>query len=221
MCKKNYKMKKSYLLFTAIITTVIITACSSARQSGVWVNTEKIQGKSFNKIFIIVMTANVEARAKLENDLAAAAVLKGYNAVKSIDVMPPTLSDPKSESKEQIAAKVKESGCDAVLVTSLLKKEESSRYIPGAGDYSMLPYYSWGGRYRSYYSHWYPTLYSPGYYTNENTYFMQSNLYDAASEEVMWSVQSKVFAPSSLDSFSKEYIYGLIKRLENENLLKK
>jgi hypothetical protein len=49
---------------------------------------------------------------------------------------------------------------------------------------------------------------------------MQSNLYDVASEEIMWSVQSNVFDPSSLSQFSKAYTSQLIKQLKEEGLLK-
>ena len=57
--------------------------------------------------------------------------------------------------------------------------------------------------------------------TKEKTYFMQGNLYDAASEEIMWSVQSKIFNPSSVKKFSKSYTASLVKQLEQEKLLKK
>jgi hypothetical protein len=50
---------------------------------------------------------------------------------------------------------------------------------------------------------------------------MQSNLYDAATEELMWSVQSEVFNPSSLNNFSKSYMNTLVKQLTRQNLLKK
>jgi hypothetical protein len=50
---------------------------------GVWVNTEKIQGKSFTNIFIVVMTADIEARSVIENDLAAAAVAKDIRPLKA------------------------------------------------------------------------------------------------------------------------------------------
>jgi hypothetical protein len=214
-------MKKNHLL-SVITIAFILAACSSTKEStGVWVNKEKIQGKSFNNVFIVVMSADIEARSQLENDLAAVAVSKGYKAVKSIDVMPPTFTDSKTPAKEEIVNKVKTSGCDAVFVASLLKKEEDVRYTPGTTAYSVRPYYSWSGNYYGYYSHWYPTVSTPSYYTKEKTYFMQSNLYDAASEEIMWSVQSEVFNPSSVKRFSKLYTSGLVKQLESENLLKK
>jgi len=206
-----------------IAIAFIFAACSSAKEStGVWVNPEKIPGKSFGNIFILVMTADIQARVQLENDLAAVATSKGYRTVKSYEAIPFDLKDLKMPSKEEIVNKVKASGCDAVFVASLLKKEEDVRYTPGTTAYSVMPYYSYSGNnYSGYYSHWQPTVSTPAYYAHDKTYFMQSNLYEAASEEIMWSAQSRVFDPSDLSRFSKSYISTLLKQLEKEKLLKK
>jgi hypothetical protein len=196
-------------------------ACASTKSTGVWVNKEKIAGKQFSKLFIVVMTADVEARVKIENDLAAEANERGYETVKSIDVMPPNLKDPAAPSKEDILQKVKESNCDGAFVASLLRQEEDVRYTQGTTAYSIMPYYTWHGNIVGYYSRWQPVIYQPGYYTKDKSYFMQSNLYHVASEEIMWSVQSEVFNPSSVAKFSKSYTNTLIKQLEKEGLLKK
>jgi len=210
---------KKFLPF--VLFGLILQGCSPYKEStGVWVNKEKIQGKSYSSIFIIVMTDNLEARALLENNLASLAQQKGYKVVKSMDVMPPRLKDAAMPSKEDIIKKVKESNADGVFVASLLKKEEDVRYTPGTTAYSMSPYNTWNGNFFGYYSHWYPTVYNEGYYTKEKNYFMQSNLYDVATEEIMWSVQSTVFDPSSLTKFSKAYTSQLIKQLKEEGLLK-
>ena len=135
--------------------------------------------------------------------------------------MPPSLTNPSLPEREEIVSKVKSSNCDAVVVASLLKKEEDIRYVPGTTSYSPLPYYTWSGNYYGYYRHWYPTVYQPGYYEKNKTYFMQANLYDVATEEMMWSVQSEVFNPASIKKFSKSYTSTLVKQLEKANLLRK
>ena len=74
-------MKKN--LFVLFTITAILAACTSTKEStGVWVNKEKIKGKSFNKLFIVVMTADPEARATVENDLARVATSRGHPVVK-------------------------------------------------------------------------------------------------------------------------------------------
>ena len=211
-------MKKD-LLFLVIITGLIFANCSSPKEStGVWVNKEKIQGKSFHKVFIVVLTADIEARMQVESDLAAVAVARGHEVVKSLDVIPFVLSDPKAPTREEVVSKVKESGCDAVFIAALLKKEEDVHFEPGKTAYAKQPYYTY---YTGYYSHWYQSVNTRDYYSHEKNYFMQSSLYEAASEEIMWSVQSDIFNPSSLKEFSRTYTSTLIKQLEKEKLLKK
>ncbi|MEN9686024.1 MAG: hypothetical protein RLZZ28_1810 [Bacteroidota bacterium] len=213
-------MKK--VLAAGITIIALMVSCKTPQQStGVWINKEKITGKKFSNIFILVMSADLEARSMLENDLAKIAGEKGYKTVKSIDVMAPTLQDSKLPSKETIVAKVKESGCDAVFIASLLKKDESVRYTPGQEAYSVQPYYTWSGNYIGYYSHWQPTVSTASYYTQEKAYFMQSNLYETASQEIMWSVQSQVFDPKNIGKFSKSYTSTLVGQLSQEGLLKK
>jgi hypothetical protein len=50
---------------------------------------------------------------------------------------------------------------------------------------------------------------------------MLSNLYDVATEEIMWSIKSEVFDPSSLASFSRLYTKNLFTKLQEAKLLKK
>ena len=210
-------IKRNYLL-PIMITGFILAACSTSKEStGVWVNKEKMQGKSYQKIFLIVMTADIEARSIIETDLAKAAASKGFQVVKSIDVLPVVMSDPKMPTKDEVVSKVKETGCDAVFIASLLKKEEDVRFEPGTTTYSIRPYYTY---YSGYYSQWYPAVSTSDYYSKEKTYFMQSNFYDAASEEIMMSVQSKIFDPSSLKLFSGNYTYTLFNQLKKEKIIK-
>ncbi len=214
-------MKKNQLL-SIIAVAFIFAACSSSKEpTGVWVNKEKIQGKKFTNIFFMVITADIQARVNLENELEAVAVSRGLKAVKSIDVLPPSLNDPKKlPTKEEIVNKVKASGCDGVFIASLLKKDDSLRYTPETQSYTVVPYYAYTGNYYGFYSNISRGASRPDYYTEDKTYFILSNLYDAASEEIMWSAQSKVFNPSSLAAFSKKYISTLLDQLATEKLLK-
>jgi hypothetical protein len=198
-------MKKNS--FVLLIITFVFAACTPPKEStGVWVNKDKIQGKSFSKLFIVVLTADPEARMTIENDIAAIATSRGHPVVKSIDVIETDIKNPKVPTKEEVVAKIKETGCDGVFVAALLKKEEAVGFSQGN---------------TAYYTYWYPSVSTPDYYSHDKTYVMQSNLYDVASEEIMWSVQSKIFDPETLKKFSKAYTSTLIKQLEKEKLIKK
>lgn len=219
-------MKKIYSV-AIIILILILNACSSTKKStgegsgDVWVNEEKIKDKSFQSVFIVVMTADIQARVQIENDLATVATSKGYKAVKSVDVIPSSLDKPKIPAIEEIEAKLKESGCDAIFIASLLNKNESVRYVQGKTTYSQRPDYTFYGSFLGYYSNWYPAVSTPDYYAHDKKYFMESNLYDVASGEIMWSVQSQIFNPESIKKFSSEYTVDLIESLESNKVLQK
>jgi hypothetical protein len=214
-------MKSIYWL-SAIIITVIFAACSSPKEStDVWINKEKIKGKQYSNLFILVVTADIQARVRLESDLSNVATSRGLKTVKSVDVMPFDINDPKKPTKEEVVSKIKASGCDAVFIASLLKKEDRMKYTEGKTAYTPMTSYTPAGNYYAYYSGTYNTVSTPSYYTQDKVYLMQSNLYDAASEEKMWSVNSEVFNPSNIDAFSKSYTKTLISKLKKARLVKK
>lgn len=80
---------KRVCALSVIVVAVFFAACSSTKEStGVWVDKEKIKGKAYDNFFVIVMTADIEARVKLENDLADLITSRGHKAVKSYEVLP-------------------------------------------------------------------------------------------------------------------------------------
>ena len=130
--------------------------------------------------------------------------------------MPPSLIDPKKPTKEEIVKILRESGCDAVLAAAQLNQEEAVNYNAPTTKGTLVTYY----HYTNYYSNTYSSVHTPGYFSQEKNYYMQTNLYDAASEELMFTVQSSIFNPSSLDQFSKKYTSTLISQLKKEKVLK-
>src|SRR5688500_9360843 len=93
---------KRICLASFIAITFIVASCSSTKEvPGVWVNKGKVEGKKFSNIFVIVLTADIQARVKLEGDLVNAATARGFKAVKSIDLMPVDIHNPRVPTKEE------------------------------------------------------------------------------------------------------------------------
>ena len=135
--------------------------------------------------------------------------------------MPFDMENPKKPTKEEVVSKVKASGCDGVFIASLLKKEDRIKHTEGRSAYAPMTNYTPAGNYYAYYTGAYSTISTPSYYTKDKVYVMQSNLYDAASEEKMWAVDSEVFNPSDIDAFSKSYTKTLVSKLQKARLIKK
>ncbi|MBO9201691.1 MULTISPECIES: hypothetical protein [Niastella] len=214
-------MKSIYMLL-AIITAIAFSTCTGPKKTeGVWINKEGIKGKTYSNLFILVVTADIQARVRLESDLSNVATSRGLKTVKSVDVMPFDIENPKQPTKEEVVSKVKASGCDGVFIATLLKKDDRVTYTEGRTGYVPMNNYTPAGNYYAYYTGAYNTISTPSYYTTDKVYFMQSNLYDAASEEKMWAVDSEVFNPSNIDAFSKSYTKTLISKLKKARLIKK
>ena len=214
-------MKNFSILTISAFVIVLVCSCSSNQLTGVWVNKEKMEQKSYKKIFVLAQTADIQARKAVEDALVAKAKDRGFELVSSISIMPPSLSNPEIPSKESVIEGVKSSGCDAAFIVTMLKKEENVRYTPGTTVYAPLPYYRWNSNMFNYYDYWRPSVSTPGYYSNNHSYFLQSNLYDATSQELMVSIQSELFNPESLQKFAKDYVNDVVSKLQKEGLLKK
>src|SRR5947208_265627 len=90
------------LISTAFLFSIIsfVTGCKAIKKAttspinvtGSWVNKEKAAGKTYNSVFIIVLTQNLETRTIIENDLANAATANGIKAVKSLAVFGPVVA---------------------------------------------------------------------------------------------------------------------------------
>ena len=147
----------------------------------------------------------------LENELAFRAKQRGIKATVSHDVFIQTFSKEDMPEKETIISTIQETGSETIFTVSLLDKETSTRYVPGTTTY-YAPYgygYAHYGGFYGYYSAVYPVVYDPGYYTTDKTYYIESNLYDAKTEKLLWSAQSQTLNPSDLEQFTNDYANAL------------
>jgi hypothetical protein len=67
----------------------------------------------------------------------------------------------------------------------------------------------------------YPRMYDPGYYVTDKTYFLETNLYDSETEELIWSAQSETVNPGGIDNFVADYPDKLVEQMVKDGLLQK
>ena len=205
----------SFLKTIAVVVILFTTGCATVKITASWMNKEKAKPGMYKSVLITALGNNMEARTTLENDLANAAKARGLKAVKSLDVFPPGFK-PSEDNKELILNKIREKGCDAIFTVALLNTKTETRYVPGSTTYGPVARYPYYGNFWGYYSYGYAVVQEPGYYTTDKTYFIESNLYDTATEEIVWSVQSEAYNPTDFASFSSEYTKLLVKELDRQ-----
>jgi hypothetical protein len=175
--------------------------------------------KSLNSILVTALTDKTNVRQTVENDLAEELTRNGVRSVKSLEILPPTFTDGKQPDKDALLAKIKDTGVDAILTVALIDKETETRYVPGDYSYAPVPRFGFYGRFWGYYNNWYPILHSPGYYAEDKTYFWETNLYDAKTEELLWSAQSETYNPTGLTDFSKEISSVVLSKMESDGVI--
>jgi hypothetical protein len=230
---KNYTMHKHFLFFILAIIVVFGNSCSPSKKSTVeviasWVNKEtvdsikKVDAGKTNSVFIAVLTQNMSTRTTLEGDLAAEATANGIKAIRSLSVLTPVTGVPDSVLIGAFTRQVEKSGCNAVLIVSLIDSKSDTKYIPGSS-YTYNPYSSYGyyGFYPTYYATTFNTISSPGYYVTDNTYYIESNLYDVASRGILFSIQTKAVNPNDVEKASKKFAETLIEEIKANGMLKK
>jgi hypothetical protein len=213
-------MKSRFLCRLAIMLSLVIGACStSTRITGSWKDPAINPGTGQNKsVLLIAMTRNIEVRTKLENALAAKAAELNVKTVKSSAIFTPDFFH-EIPQREELFRRIREADVDAILTVSLIDEESNTRYVRGSARYAPLPMYSWYGGFYSYFNYWHPIMYDPGYYVTDKTYFLETNLYNAESDRLIWSAQSETVNPTSIDAFAEEYPEVLLERMIKDGLV--
>jgi hypothetical protein len=209
---------KTKLLF-ALLLPIILSACASQKIATSWINPEAKTKGPYESIFVMVMAQSNAASFDIEDRVAETFASRGRKSVVSSSVFPAQLSAAESLPKDQMVEAIKRTGCDAVFIIAVLDVLSVETYNPGSAYYPMN--YGMYGSYYGYYNHYYPQVYSPGYYSTDKTYYIETNFYDVATDQLLFSIQSEAYNPSSLDSWFKEYSYKLTKELKNEGLIAK
>lgn len=203
---------------TAISLLIIslFMGCKSSQVTSSW-QPPDASPKAYNKIAVLglIRDADRSIRENMENHLAGDLKAAGYNAYSTYGQFGPKAFENLSE--EQVNDKLKQSGADAVLTIVLLNKEKEKHYQPGRLVYS--PYAVYYHRFGGYYTALITRIESPGYYTESTRYFWESNLYDLNTKELIYSVQTQSFDPSSTESLGHEYGEMIVKDMTKRNVL--
>ena len=108
-------------------------------------------------------------------------------------------------------------------MTRVYDIQTDTEYVPPSTSVGVYP--GWGhpyyGGWYGYYSYSYTVSYSPGYTYQRTTVVLESNLYDAASGQLIWSAQSETFDPTNVEDAIISVSTELVRNLREEKLLPK
>lgn len=212
-------MKKLKFISKTLLAVVLMSACGTSTSIIGSYKAPGLNKLAYKKIFVSALTDNTSVKQTVENNLAQYMNEKGIATVKSSEAFPPDFhSSGNDKDKNVVLQKIHDTSCDGIMTIAMVNKETETRYVPGSNAYPVVGvgYY---GTFGAYYAYGYNSFYSPGYYTTDKTYYLETNLYDAATEKLVWSAQSKTYDPSSLEGFLKGYEKTLSQQVIKDGLV--
>ena len=201
-----------YLLFG----TALIAACATTQVNAIWKNPEYQSRPA--KIMVIGVAKIPLNRRLFEDEFAQQIKVHGTEAIASYTVLPDKLQDDQTT----IAAKVKELGADAVLITRLVSKKTVKIYVPGTVYYPPPYYGTWPdyyGTWPDYYGYGYRHIYSPGYIAENEYAVIETNLYETKNDKLVWAASSETVMSDSDKSLIKSYIGIMVNTMVEQGLL--
>ena len=202
-------MKQTKLLktITLTLTALVITACANTRPVGEWSN-ESFSGK-LNNILIIGVTSRSDRRRVFEDKFVEGLAASNVNATPSHKLMDSSLH----LTRQVVENAIKGQDIGAVLVTRLagVKEKEVYRH-PDNQDENL-----------SYFSYYDKSLHqaNDGYTAQYRTVVLETNLYDTASGELVWSMQSETMDASQPRQVIEDQIKLTIDTLAKRGLIGK
>jgi hypothetical protein len=208
-------MKRLTFLYVPIL--FLLSCASGTKVTNSW-NATNVEHKPLSKVIIIALTANKDRalREQLEQRLAESLSAEGYSTTSAYFEYGPKAFEGMKE--QQVLRKLKTSGIDGVITVTILDKEKEKNRVPGK--VSIQPARVRSNRFWGDYTTRYNRIYQPGYYTTSTKYFIETNLYDVTTNQLLYSAQSETFDPSSAQSLAAEYSKAIVKDMKEKQLLK-
>lgn len=186
--------------FPVLIALFLLSACATTTTTNVW-RDQTYQGP-VKKVLVMGISQKKGIQRFFEDEFFRQLKQRGTDAVAGYSILP---YDEKMD-KAFVSTKAREIGADAVLVTRPLGRKTERAYMPGS------PYNRWGG----YYGH----AYSPGYVVEDEYVYLETNLFDVATENLIWSAESETVILASDQELIKEFISTMIAKLASDKLIK-
>lgn len=190
---------------TLALTALVIAACANTKPVGEWSN-EQFTGK-LNNILIIGVTSRSDRRRVFEDKFVEGLATLKVSATPSHKLMDSSLH----LTRQVVENAIKGQDIGAVLVTRLASVKEKEVYRAPDNQDENLSYFNYYDKSLQ--------LANDGYTEQYRTVVLETNLYDTASGELVWSMQSKTMDASQPRHVIEDQIKLTISTLAKRGLI--
>ena len=189
-----------------MICAVTLVSCATTRVTDVWKD-EAYKGK-VQKTIVIMVAKTPEMRDLFEGRFVAELRARGNSAIQSYKIVP----FEQLPEKELVKSRIKSAGADSVLVSRLVGSKTVQAYMPGKMHTVPGAYYGWGTYYEIVFVDY-------GYTDDMELSYIETNLYDIATEKLIWSAQSKTERTEGQQQLVNTFIDVILKKLSSDKII--
>jgi len=162
-----------------------------------------------NKVLIIAMVKDETSRRVVEDELA-----KRLKATSTVSYMTLTIEMLQAASEEAFDRMLAKGNFTHILMMRLADIEKETSYVPG----SSMGYY---GGYYGYYGYGAHMYTSPGYYTTDKNYFIETTIYSVSPDKLLWTGTTKTVNPSKIEKAVNDIADVVIAKMKEDGFIPK
>ncbi|MGB3149501.1 MAG: hypothetical protein WBB27_02470 [Maribacter sp.] len=202
----------------SIVLLVFIFSCSSVSLVENWKNPDIVLFDA-NKVLIVGMTQNQEARADFEDKLKQEFEKRNFEAMGSLDVFDVNFTDSRKTEQEldNVEQSLLDKGFDAILFTKIIGSEDRRSFMKTISSWD-----NYQGRFNDDYLTHQEIYYDEGYYDIFTIYHAQTTLYcicEGKERAMIWRGSIDITDPKNIEKSVKDYIKLVVLALEDQDLI--
>jgi hypothetical protein len=213
-------MKQMRAALGGLVLALGVLDCASTTTMLSSSTTPDFRPGTVKKVFVVGVAQNDSLRRLYEDSFVTSLQRDKYVGEVSYRRIPDP--EPKKIDKDAVAADLVRDGFTHVLVTRLVSVEDRETYVAPS---TMAVGVGYGG-YGGYYGGWYPYMSmsygyvtTPGYTTIDRVVCLETNLYDLATQKLVWTGQTQHWVDQSAEENVRKVIYAVISDLRAKKVI--
>jgi hypothetical protein len=172
-----------------------------------------------NKVLIVGMAQNQDARKSFEGALQKEFDKKGVEAMQSLDVFDVKFTDSKNTEEEvdNVEQSLLDKVFDAILFTKITGYENRQTFLK-----TISRWDNYQGRFNGDYLRHQEIYYDEGYYDTFTVYHAQTTLYcicEGKERAMIWRGSIDITDPENIEKSVKDYIKLVVTAMEEQDLI--
>jgi len=198
------------LILSLIVITALVSCGPSTKMEKSWMEPgASVTTSAPNKTLVIAMVKDETSRRVIEDQLVkriGSPSVSSYTLI-STDML-------KEASDEALKKIITDGKFSHVLLMRLADVEKETSYVPG----TTTSFYGGYGRYYGYGAGMYST---PGYYTTDKNYFVETTVYSINPDKLLWTGTTKTVNPSKVEKTVNDIADVVAEKMKKDGFLKK